>query len=101
MSVSGALDKIEKQAQKLKTRETRKRKEGRPQEEREPEETVQQPMIVPLSLTKFKPMTIQEAVFEIENGPNPFVIFRDHDKGEMLTVLFKRDDRTLGLVSLG
>ena len=46
-------------------------------------------------------MTVQEAALEIENGPNPFVIFRNHEEGEALTVLFRQDDNTMGIVSLG
>ncbi len=104
MSIGGALDKIERQAKKLKTKMSRKRKDSVSLEEREPRKesyfSGSETRIVPLSLTRFKPMTVQEAAMEIENGPNPFVIFRNHESNEALTVLFRQDDNTMGIVSL-
>ncbi|NOZ12804.1 MAG: ribosome-associated translation inhibitor RaiA [Acidobacteria bacterium] len=103
-SIGGALDKIERQAKKLKTRISRKRKDSLlPEGEERIEEysgLENGTKIIPLSLTRFKPMTVQEAALEIENGPNPFVIFRNHEEGEALTVLFRQDDNTMGIVSL-
>ncbi len=103
-SIGGALDKIERQAKKLKTRVSRKRKDSLPLENEEKNQKYfdleSGTKIIPLSLTRFKPMTVQEAALEIENGPNPFVIFRNHEEGEALTVLFRQDDQTMGIVSL-
>ena len=105
MSIGGALDKVERQARKLKTKVSRKRKDSISMDETEDHRdssfTESDTNIVPLSLTRFKPMTVQEAALEIENGPNPFVIFRNHEEGEALTVLFRQDDNTMGIVSLG
>ena len=97
-SINGALDKIEKQAKKLKTRATRQRKDA-PAVSRESLES-SEPRIVPMSVTQFKPMTVDEAIMELEAGPNPFVIFRDHETAEMLTVVFSREDGMIGLVTL-
>ncbi len=103
-SIGGALDKIERQAKKLKTKISRKRKNSFSIEDRENQPGTDSgeldTKIVPLSLTRFKPMTVQEAALEIENGPNPFVIFRNHEANEALTVLFRQDDNTMGIVSL-
>ena len=103
-SIGSALDKIERQAKKLKTRVSRKRKDGvsveSSMESIDDSFAEKGTRIVPLSLTRFKPMTVQEAAIELENGPNPFVIFRNHESGEALTVLFRQDDNTLGIVSL-
>ena len=105
MSIGGALDKVERQAKKLKTKLSRKRKDSIPMDKEEDSGidsfTESDTKIVPLSLTRFKPMTVQEAALEIENGPNPFVIFRNHEAGEALTVLFRQDNNTMGIVSLG
>ena len=104
-SIGGALDKVERQAKKLKTKVSRKRKDAVSMEEELTGGEITSPdsdmRIVPLSLTRFKPMTVQEAALEIENGPNPFVIFRNHEENEALTVLFRQDDNTMGIVSLG
>ncbi len=103
-SIGSVLDKIERQAKKLKTKISRKRKDGIPigetEDVRDDSFADSETKIVPLSLTRFKPMTVQEAALEIENGPNPFVIFRNHEENEALTVLFRQDDNTMGIVSL-
>ena len=98
MSINGALDKIEKQAKKLKTRESKKRKDS-PVIQQEAEDSTER-RIVPMSVTQFKPMTVDEAIMDLEHGPNPFVIFRDHETAEILTVVFKREDGMIGLVTL-
>lgn len=103
-SIGSALDKVERQAKKLKTKLSKKRKDGvsldNPVDRNDESFEEGNTRIVPLSLTRFKPMTVQEAALEIENGPNPFVIFRNHEAGEVLTVLFRQDDNTMGIVSL-
>jgi len=102
-SIGGALDKLEKQAKKLKTRMVRKRKpESRPAAGAgDSVETEGEPRLVPISLTQFKPMTMEEALLSLDNGPDPFLIFKDHDNGEALTILFNRPDGTIGVVTLG
>ncbi len=100
MSINGALDKIEKQAKKLKTRMTRKRKDA-PAASVGPVKESQEPRIVPMNVTNFKPMTVDEAIMELEAGPNPFVIFQNHEMAKDLTVVFAREDGLIGIVTLG
>lgn len=100
-SISGALDKLEKQAKKLKTRLAKKRKDGpSPTMPAPTGSAVQETELVQLSVTHFKPMTVEEAVIELESGVQPYVIFRNHEKSEELTVLIRRDDNSIGIVSL-
>lgn len=100
-SISGALDKLEKQAKKLKTRLAKKRKDApSPIMASSGTPVVPETELVPLSVTHFKPMTVEEAVIELDSGVQPYVIFRNHEKSEELTVLIRRDDNSIGIVSL-
>jgi putative sigma-54 modulation protein len=45
-----------------------------------------------------KPMHVDEAVLELEQTENPFVVFRDVESGEV-RVVYRRKDGSLGLIS--
>ncbi len=101
MSIGGALDKIEKQAKKLKSKGTsKKRKASKQQEPEMPETQNGSPKIVPVAAGAFKPMTVDEAVLEIERGNKNFLIFRDSENGEAISILYVKDKESYGLITL-
>ena len=44
-----------------------------------------------------KPMTVEEAVIELNHSDYPFVVFRNSDSG-IVNVLYRRKDSSLGLI---
>lgn len=101
LSIGGALDKVEKQAKKLKSKGTSKKRKATKQNEIEVNEvsTVNQ-RVIPVDAGTFRPITVDEALIEIEQDNKNFLIFRDSENGEVISILYVRDEETYGLITL-
>ena len=110
-AVNLAVDKVETQAE----RSRKKHKERRRRAQRHdtnghhwPEEVIARdsvaggagggPRVVETVRLEIKPMSIEEAALELEDGDRAFVVFRDMDT-ERVSVLYKRRDENYGLIA--
>jgi putative sigma-54 modulation protein len=114
-AVAALLDKIDRQAQKVKSRWAEgKRQTGSsargggaatPRAERAagrrsgggepaPDDEIR---IVRARRYAVKPMSVEEAALEVGDAPNAFIVFRDADN-EAINILFRRADGNLGLI---
>lgn len=101
-SLSQSIDKIEKQARKLKDkvidkshRATKAAVIAAPRDTAE--KAVSMPKIIESKRLASKPMTADEAAMELEVGDQPFFVFRNAIGGKM-AVIFRRKDGNYGLV---
>jgi len=100
-SIGGALDKIEKQAKKLKGKGTaKKRKAIKQQGLSDEEESGSKQRVVPVDAGTLRPMTVDETILEMEKGQKNFVIFRDSENGEAISILYTKDKESYGLITL-
>lgn len=91
-----AFDKIDRQVVKLKEKRTTRKKTGSPVrvppddgEERETE-----PERIRL---KLRPVSVQEAISELESDGQSFHVFLDEDSG-MIEIAFRRSDGSVGII---
>jgi putative sigma-54 modulation protein len=56
------------------------------------------PRIVNTRRYKVKPMTAEEAVFSMQTEENQFLVFRDAENGEKISVIYRRKDGNYGLI---
>jgi putative sigma-54 modulation protein len=107
-ALTRCIDKIEKQAVRLKKKIIERRQDAVPMsalapepepETATPEETSerQQGRIIAARRYKVKPMTAEEAVMSLAEDGDQFVVFRDSDT-DRLSVLYKRKDGNYGLI---
>ena len=103
MALSRAMDKIEKQALKLKNKII-DRNQGRvrtaavaPQPDGHVEASPRPPRIIAARRYSVKPMTAEEAAMRLTSETDQFVVFRDADT-DRLGVLYKRKDGNFGLI---
>lgn len=102
-SLTQTIDKIEKQALKLKKkvidRHQKKAKKvtsiAVPVDEVMPESN--SPLIIDVERDSIKPMTAEEAALKIDGGDYQFVVFRDAEN-EKISVIYKRKDGNYGLI---
>ncbi len=101
-SLSKTIDKIEKQARRIKEKVIDKSHKGRrsaavaaPGERAD--KVAHAPSIIEMNGAAAKPMTTDEALIELEDGSKSFVVFRDAGKGGV-AVLFRRNDGNFGLI---
>ena len=101
-SLSQTIDKIEKQALKLKSKITDKHHKVKkvstmmPQtEEVTPAPTA--PRIVNSNSYAVKPLTDEEAVLQLDAEENQFLVFRNAED-ERISVIYKRKDGNYGLI---
>ena len=99
-SLAQTIDKIEKQARKLKDKiidkshkATKTAVVATPPEP----DAASRPRILVSDATSRKPMTTEEAVLELNNSEHPFVVFRTAEGGEV-NVVYRRKDGDYGLV---
>lgn len=99
-SLSKSVAKIEKQARKLKDKVIDKshrarRSAGSPKGDSvAPTRT---PKIVVSKMKAQKPITAQEAAMALDEGKEPFLLFRDSDGGD-IALIYKRPDGNYGLI---
>jgi putative sigma-54 modulation protein len=105
-AVQEALDKLEKQIIRNKDRWREKKRRNGPRREaveetREavpaPPENGRKPRIYRNTVTAAKPLTIEEALLELEQDDRDCIVYQDAEKGR-LAVLFRRRDGHLELV---
>ena len=101
-SLSKTIDKIEKQALKIKNKITDKHHKAKkvtavvaPEDDVNP--TPNAPKIVSARRYAVKPMTAEEAVFRLNDEENHFLVFRDAED-EKISVIYKRKDGNYGLI---
>ena len=80
-AVNLAVDKVETQAER-----SRKKHKETPRR------------VVETTKLEIKPMSIEEAALELEDGHRSFVVFRDMDT-DRVSVLYKRRDENYGLIA--
>jgi putative sigma-54 modulation protein len=99
-SVARASHKLEKQANKTKKKrvEVKRRKNAAPA--RRKSVTVVRPSLAPSvieeSISK-KPMAIEEALLNLNDSGNEFVVYRDADS-KSISVVYRRKDGNIGLI---
>lgn len=115
-ALGAAIDKVERQVQKLKSKWTERKRQGvspakaasaapRPQraarvfgtglEQREADGG--QMRIIRARRYAVKPMSVDEAAMEVADGTDAFLVFRNSSTEE-INVLFRRADGNLGLI---
>ena len=103
MALTRAVDKIEKQAVKIKKRIIDRKQHARktsvvaPNPDGQLEATPPPVRIIPARRYSVKPMTAEEAALELSGRNDQFVVFRDADT-DRLGVLYKRQDGNFGLI---
>ena len=112
-ALTRCVDKIEKQALKLKKKIIERRQDAVPLSAVAPDTSPadtgtasgtgadagaeRQPRIIAARRYKVKPMTAEEAVMSLADDGDQFVVFRDSDT-DRLSVLYKRKDGNYGLI---
>ena len=101
-ALAGAVDKIDRQAQRIKGKWNERKRRGATPRKMVPvpppsDDGGSQVRIIRARRYAVKPMTIDEAAMEIGNDPNTFLVFRNA-VNEEITVLFRRADGNLGLI---
>ena len=111
-ALTRCIDKIEKQALKLKKKIIDRRQDAVPLSAVAPDTapadtgtaeaasgagSERQPRIIAARRYKVKPMTAEEAVMSLADDGDQFVVFRDSDT-DRLSVLYKRKDGNYGLI---
>ncbi len=101
-SLSQTIDKIEKQALKLKNKIKDKHQKAKkvstitpPVDEVKPADGV--PEIISSKNYPVKPMTAEEAVLRLNEQENQFLVFRNSED-ERISVIYKRKDGNYGLI---
>ena len=103
MALTRAVDKIQKQAVKLKKRIIDRKQHARktsvvaPNPDGQLEATPPPVRIIPARRYSVKPMTAEEAALDLADKADQFVVFRDSDTNR-LGVLYKRRDGNFGLI---
>jgi putative sigma-54 modulation protein len=94
-ALTEASEKLEKQVRRYKERLTAPKK-GKPMPEM-PSAIEEQPRIVKTKSFVMKPMSIDEAILQLELLGHEFFVFREEDT-EQLKVIYKRRDGNYGLI---
>ncbi len=102
-SIGGALDKIEKQLKKSKDKFVSKKKKLTVREEGA--FTINTPkgeeiVISHRKVDIVKPLTKEEAIMEMENNGADFIVFRDAENKEAMSILYKKNDKNYHLITL-
>jgi putative sigma-54 modulation protein len=102
-SIASTIEKIEKQALKLKKkvidRSHRAVKAGKlaPPEVADVAPSPSSPKIIKSRRYKVKPVSAEEAAMLLEDDENQFLVFRDSDT-ERVSIIYKRTDGNYGLI---
>ncbi len=101
-ALSRAIDKIEKQAVKLKKKIIERKQSAKPLSSLAPsvgavEASPRAPRIIAARRYSVKPMTAEEAAMRLSEDSDQFIVFRDADTNR-IGVLYKRNDGNYGLI---
>jgi putative sigma-54 modulation protein len=99
VSLRLASEKIEQQAQKLKSKWAERKRLG------SDTRTVQTPpvdrapvrRVVRATRYAVKPMSVEDAALRVDAGPDTFLVFRNADT-DTISILYRRKDGNLGLI---
>ncbi len=103
LALSRAIEKIEKQALKLKQKIIDRKQGALPTSSVAPEAdgyveaSPRAPRILPARRYSVKPMTTEDAALQLSSETDQFLVFRDADT-DRLGVLYKRKDGNFGLI---
>jgi putative sigma-54 modulation protein len=105
-SLQEVVGKLEEQARRMKQRLTGRKRQREREEDTNwqvavvDQESVKdgQPRVVESRHVPVLPMTVEEAALQLEASGEDFIVFREADS-DKVNVLYKRRDRTYGLVT--
>jgi|SRR4051812_47980001 len=101
LSVRQATEKVERQAEKLKSRwtEGKRQRAGNRAASTIATPRAPAPKRPHIRPTRYavKPMSVEDAALRVESGPDMFVVFRNADT-DAISILHRRKDGTLGLI---
>lgn len=106
-ALQDGVDKLEIQARRAKARlkdhkarggELRKVQDWEVEVFESDSETSGPPQIVERSSIPIKPMTVEDAILQLEKSPDQFMVFRNATS-DRINVLYKRSDQHLGLIT--
>jgi putative sigma-54 modulation protein len=104
-AIQDAIDKLEIQARRAKTRLKDKKRRSSDAGKAWPVDVIEpssvggggEPRIVETSDLVIKPMTIEEAALQLEGSSDEFIVFRNAAT-DNINVLYRRRDNNLGLI---
>jgi putative sigma-54 modulation protein len=97
-SIDQAMSKVESQAKRLKEKiKDKKRQDEKEAPDFDEEVAVDSPRVIESESFAIKPLTIDDAVQDLQGSSNVFIAFRNAKTNEV-NVLFKRDDGHFGLI---
>jgi putative sigma-54 modulation protein len=103
MALTRSMEKVEKQALKLKKKIIDRKQGARrassvaPTPDGQVEATPRPPRIIAARRYSIKPMTAEEAAMKVSSETDQFIVFRDADT-DRIGVLYKRKDGNFGLI---
>jgi putative sigma-54 modulation protein len=97
LSIRQAAEKIEQQAQKLKSKWAERKRRGAGSREVPPPEEAAVPRVVRATRYAVKPMSVEDAALRVDSGPDTFVVFRNAET-DAVSILYRRKDGNLGLI---
>lgn len=110
VSIDSAVDRIARQVRKFKTRINRKLQEGAKAARaaavsvdaaaEEPETEASEPRVVRVKRFAFKPMTVDEAILQMELLGHDFFVFTDSET-DNTNIVYRRMDGNYGLIDYG
>jgi len=110
-SIANAVDKIEKQARRLKDKVTGRRKHAksapksavamasmpRTGDDGDGRGPNTSPQIIPAQKIPMKPMSVEDAALQFVDSEREFLVFRD-SRSQRISVMYRRKDGNLGLI---
>lgn len=102
-SLTKTIDKIEKQALKLKKKVIDKHHKASKAsiiavDKDEVLPTPESPEVIETKRYSIKPLTVEEAVFNLKADENQFLVYRDSET-EQISILYNRKDGNYGLIT--
>jgi putative sigma-54 modulation protein len=101
LSVRQAVQKVEHQAGKLKSRWTESKRQRVSAKGREsapaPGRGAARSAVIRPTRYAIKPMSIEDAALRVESGPETFVVFRNSET-DAISIVHRRKDGSLGLI---
>ncbi|HKY31780.1 MAG TPA: ribosome-associated translation inhibitor RaiA [Candidatus Polarisedimenticolia bacterium] len=107
VSIGNAVDKIEKQARRLKEKAVARRKHALPAplaaaapegaDGREKTDPAGAPRIIRMKEQRMKPMSLEDAALAFRDSNREFLVFRDA-RSQRISVMYRRKDGNLGLI---
>ncbi|MCS6873422.1 MAG: ribosome-associated translation inhibitor RaiA [Pyrinomonadaceae bacterium] len=101
-ALSKTIEKLEKQALKLKNKVIDKHHKAKKASQVAPRNEVspapENPKVIKTDSYAVKPLTLEEAIVELSSNDNQFLVFRNADEQEKIAVIYRRKDGNYGLI---